>query len=177
MVYPVDYPTAPLSSGMPAYSAPASSMASEHAAVPEASKAAEYSAHPVVPEASKAASSSAAQEYPAVPAASSSSSAAGYPSLPIASEYPKKPVEEEVTSTVHMTLTRVPIAASTAAPYPTSAGGASYAPIGSGSAMPTDTGMPTMPSAYAPPEFEGVASRAGVGLTMMVAVVGAFLVL
>jgi chitinase len=146
--------------------------------VPAASSSA-ASQYLTVPEASKAASSSAAQQYPAVPEASkaaSSSSAAEYPSVPIASQYAKKPVDEEITSTVHLTLTKVAVPAYTAAPYPTSVGGAApNVPAGSGAAMPTGTGKPAMPSGYAPPEFEGAASRAGVGITMLVAVVGAVL--
>jgi chitinase len=112
------------------------------------------------------------------------SKAAGYPSSPIASEYPKKPVEQAVTSTVPVTLTKVPVPAYTPAPYPT-AGGAPYVPAGPAknatsmyAPMPTGTGKPTMPSSYAPPaEFTGAASRTGAGFMMLVGVVGAMLVL
>ncbi|KAI2477707.1 hypothetical protein Ptr902_10869 [Pyrenophora tritici-repentis] len=163
-----EYPAAPASSKAPGYPvAPESSKAPSHPAVPEASKEPSYPAYPAVPEASKAASSS---------------SSPGYPSYPIASEYPKKPVEPvEVTSTIRVTLTKVP--AYTPAPYPT-AGGASYSPVAPAknatsayAPMPTGTGKPAMPSSYVPSEFEGAANRAGVGLMMLVGVVGAVLVL
>jgi chitinase len=43
--------------------------------------------------------------------------------------------------------------------------------------MPTGTGMPTMPYTSSPPEFEGAASRAGVGMMMVVGLVGAILMI
>ena len=109
------------------------------------------------------------------------SKAAEYPAMP---EYPKKPVEQEATSTIYMTLTKVAMSTYTPAPYPT-AGGAPYVPAGPAmngtsmyAPMPTGTGKPAMPSQYMPPaEFEGAASRVGAGFMMLVGVVGAVLLL
>ncbi|KAI4703052.1 hypothetical protein J4E81_001929 [Alternaria sp. BMP 2799] len=192
VAYPADYPAKPVSSGKPAYPAIPEASMPAYPVAPEASKAAEYPAvpeasmpaYPVAPEASKAA------EYPSVPEASKgaeypsmpeASKAAEYPAMP---EYPKKPVEQEATSTMYMTLTKVAMSTYTPAPYPT-AGGAPYIPAGPAmnstsmyAPMPTGTGKPTMPSSYTPPaEFEGAASRVGTGFMMCVGVVGAVLLL
>ncbi|KAI4950892.1 hypothetical protein J4E86_007400 [Alternaria arbusti] len=192
VAYPADYPAKPVSSGKPAYPAVPEASMPAYPVAPEASKAAEYPAvpeasmpaYPVAPEASKAA------EYPSVPEASKgaeypsmpeASKAAEYPAMP---EYPKKPVEQEATSTMYMTLTKVAMSTYTPAPYPT-AGGAPYVPAGPAmngtsmyAPMPTGTGKPAMPSQYMPPaEFEGAASRVGAGFMMLVGVVGAVLLL
>jgi chitinase len=179
-VYPADYPASPVSSGKPAYpssipsevypadypASPVSSGKPAYPAVPEASHASEYPAYPAVPASSVAASSSPALEYP---------------SYPISSSIPEKAVEEAITSTVYLTFTTVPVPAYTPAPYP-SAGGAPYVPAGPANnatsayvPVPTGTGKPATPSAYTPAEFEGAASKAGVGLMMLVGVVGAVL--
>ncbi|USP82492.1 glycoside hydrolase family 18 protein [Curvularia clavata] len=183
VAYPAEYPASPMPSGKPAYPA-----------VPEASKAAypvapayptapqvSKAAYPAVPEVSKAAYPVAPEHpaYPAVPSAAypvSSSPAAEYPSQPVG-DYPKKPVE-------HVTLSKVSIPAYTPAPYPSA--GVPHVPAGPAKnatsvyvPMPTGTGAskPTMPSAYVPSEFEGAASRAGVGFMMLVGAVGAVLVM
>jgi len=163
------YPVAPEASKAAEYPAVPGASMPAYPVAPEASKAAEY---PSVPEASKGA------EYPSMPEASK---AAEYPAMP---EYPKKPVEQEATSTMYMTLTKVAVPVYTPAPYPT-AGGAPYVPAGPAmngtsmyAPMPTGTGKPTMPSQYMPPaEFEGAASRVGTGFMMFVGVVGAVLLL
>ncbi|KAH7402727.1 glycoside hydrolase superfamily [Pyrenochaeta sp. MPI-SDFR-AT-0127] len=102
---------------------------------------------------------------------------------------PEYPVEDEkVTSTKvqYITLTKVPVpytpvphapvphvssAPYAAVPYGAKNGTSAYVP------KPTGTGKPTKPSSYSPPEFEGAASRFGVGLTAVVGVVAAFFVL
>ena len=134
----------------------------------------EYPEKPSQPEAPVYPASSKTPEYPAYPEASK---APEYPAVP---EYPKKPVED-VTSTIvqHVTLTKVPVAY-TPAPYPT--GPAPYVPVGVNSTsayapLPTGTGKPTKPTTYTPPEFEGAASRFGVGMTGIVAVVAGLLML
>jgi chitinase len=172
IAYPAEYPASPVSSGKPAHPAVPEASKAAYPTVPEASKMAEY---PVAPAPSKA------PEYPAHPAMPSaaqpalSSPAAEYPSYPVGNDYPKKPVEHEAASTMHVTFSKVSVPAYTPAPYmpagPAKNATSVYVP------MPTGTGKPAMPSSSVPAEFEGAASRAGVGFMMLVGAVGAVLVM
>ncbi|KAH9868708.1 hypothetical protein J1614_007780 [Plenodomus biglobosus] len=139
--------------------------------------------YPSVPEIPAVATSIKAVEYPV------SSQAPEYPDQPGAPEYPKKPVEDvagTVISTLiqHVTLSKVAIPTAYApAPYPTAPVTAPYAAVGAANGtgayapLPTGTGKPTKPTSYTPPEFEGAASRFGVGMTAIIAVFAGFLVL
>lgn len=184
VAYPAEYPASPVPSGKPGYPAVPEASKAVYPVAPVSSKAAEY---PVAPQASNMAEYPAAPEYPAHPAVPSaaypvsSSPAAEYPSQPIGG-YPKKPVEHAVTSTMHVTLSTVSLPAYTSAPYPSA--GVPHVPAGPAKnatsvyiPMPTSTGKPSKPSVFVPPEFEGAASRAGVGLMMLVGAVGAVLVM
>ncbi|KAF1841583.1 glycoside hydrolase family 18 protein [Cucurbitaria berberidis CBS 394.84] len=119
--------------------------------------------------------------YTAVPYASSAiytpvpqASSAVYTPVPQVSSAVYTPVPQ-VSSAVYTPVPQVSSAVYTPAPYVpvygSKNGTSAYVP------KPTGTGKPTMPSSYAPPEFEGAASRFGVGLTAVVAVVAAFFVL
>lgn len=170
-VYLANYPSAPKPSS-PVYEQayPEKASEPEYPTVAASSKAAEYPAYPA---------GSKAAEYPVY---AESSKAPTYPAHSGVPAYLKKPVED-VTSTVvqYATLTKVPVAY-TPAPYPTAP--APYVPVGAAknstsayAPKPTGTGKPSKPSSYTPAEFEGAASRFGVGLTAVVGVVAAFLVL
>ncbi|OAL56597.1 glycoside hydrolase [Pyrenochaeta sp. DS3sAY3a] len=101
-------------------------------------------------------------------------------------EYPEKkpeyPVEKEEYSSKaeYATLTTVSVKY-TPVPYASAPAPAPYVPAGNGTSAyvpyPTGTGKPTKPTSYSPTEFEGAASRFGVGLTAIVAVVAGVLVL
>jgi chitinase len=127
---------------------------------------------------------------PAKPATPSQGS--DKPSYPPTNNVPKKqevPVGSTTVEIVYVTKTPVPVVPSvkhTPAPYP-SAPANSYPvlPTGTGAGVPptkpTGTGAgapPTKPSSYVPPaQFTGAASHASVGLTGLLAVAAAFLVL
>lgn len=182
----VAYPTIPEVSKA-AYPAVPEVSKAAYPTVPEVSKA----AYPAVPEVSKVAeypvapASSAAPEYPAhsmpsVPSAAqpASSPAAEYPLYPVGTGYPKKPVEHEAVSSMHVTLSKVAVSTYIPAPYPSA--GVPYIPAGPAKnatsvyvPMPTGTGKPVTPLPSMPPQFEGVASRASVGFMMFVGAVGA----
>lgn len=92
-------------------------------------------------------------------------------------EYPKNPVKDVPginynTAVPLNTLSKVSVpVVYTPAPYPTTPGADLKAPVGAGigtnayAPLPTGTGNTVKPSTYAAPQFEGAASRPGMGLT------------
>ncbi|KAI8938010.1 hypothetical protein NX059_005683 [Plenodomus lindquistii] len=156
------------------------------------------SAYPAdYPVASKSVAPVQKEEYPDVPGnptSTTSTKSVGYPAAPKAAEYsaqagvpehPNRPIEE-VSSTIistlvqHVTLKVVIPTAYVPAPYPTAPAPTMHGPVGTASGtgayapLPTGNGERTKPSVYSPPEFEGAASRFGVGVTALVAVVAGF---
>lgn len=177
----VDYPAVPIPS-VPVNKQEYPSMP-EIPAVPKPSAPVVKEEYPSIPEEPNVATATKSVAYPV------SSEAPEYPAQPGVPEYPKKPVED-VTSTLtssliqHVTLSKVAVVtASVPVPYPSAPSLAPYAAVGIANGtsayapLPTGTGKPAKPTSFAPPEFEGAASRFGAGMTVLVSVVAGFLVL
>jgi chitinase len=116
-------------------------------------------------------------------APSSPGSDASYPPTYNGPKKQEAPASSTTVEIVYITKTPVPAVPSvehTQAPYPTApmGTGAAYPVKPSGTGVPMGTGMPSKPSGYAPPpQFTGAASRAGVGMAGLLAVVAGLLVL